>query len=323
MIVDCHAHMISRAYFEMLETLPGITRTRTASGVNLLRREGTTFLPFRDDWFDADDIVRDMDGKGIDMRIISLSTPSVYDLEPAAQAEWARRINDEMIERAQASPDRLRVSATLGLSQPETALAELERIAGAAEVVGVSVGSNIGGMALNDAALEPVWAALNERRMAVFEHPMHAVFAAQMAEYEMPIRIGFMMDTALALTRMLYSGVFERYPDFPFICAHAGGGVLALLERIDNGYHHYPDCRAHISRPPSEYARQLWYDTCIFYRPALDMTRGIVGAERMLFGTDYPFIDYDAEHVRAMGLPSEAQAGVLGRNAATLLNIAA
>lgn len=321
MIIDSHAHVISRTYFEMLETLPGITRTKTASGMHLLRREGATFLPFRDAWFDLEDTIRDMDRKGVDMRVISLSTPSVYDFERDAQREWARRINDEMIAQARRFPDRLRVSATLGLAEPEAALVELERVAEAAEVVGVSVGSNIGGMPLNDVRLEPIWAELNRRRTPVFEHPMHAVFADRMPEFEMPIRIGFMMDTALALTRMLYGGVFERYPDFPFICAHAGGGVLTLLERLDNGYRIYPDCSAHISKPPSEHARRLYYDTCVFYLPALEMTRAVVGDSRMLFGTDYPFIDYDTEHVRAMDLAPDALAGVLGGNLAKLLGL--
>lgn len=322
MIIDAHAHIILKPYFERLETLPGITVEHSRSGgMSMLRRDGTTFLPFRDAWFEPDHLIRDMDRKGIDLRILSLSTPNLYPFERSAQIELARWTNDEMLALCRRHPDRLRGCLSLPFRDIDASLAELDRMAAEPEIVGVLVGSNIDGVPLSDPVLEPVWARINALRLAVFEHPMHPVFADAMQEYELPIRIGFMMDTSLAIARMIYAGVFERHPDFPFIAAHTGGGVLSLLERLDNGYRHYPDCRARISKLPSEYARLFYYDTCAFFAPAIMMAHGFVGADRLLFGTDYPFIDYDTKHVEDLPIPAEDKARILGGNIGALLNI--
>ncbi|MCW5771179.1 MAG: amidohydrolase family protein [Rhodospirillaceae bacterium] len=291
--------------------------------MHLLRKGNTSYMPFRPEWTDDGHILADMDRKGIDKRVLTLSTPSVYPFGRAQQAALARRINEAMVARSRAHPDRLLTAITLPWGDPEAAVRELDHWAGSGDVVGASVGSNIDSVAVTDAAFEPVWARINALRLPVFEHPMHAPFYDQIDEYELPIRVGFMVDTQIMVSRMIYAGILERYPDFPFIVAHAGGGVLSLLERLDNGYHLYPDCRRHITKPPSAFAKRIYWDSCIFYKPALEMTYKIVGPERMLFGTDYPFIDYDTAHVRALGLPEAETQAILGGNLAHVLGIAA
>lgn len=321
MIIDSHAHHISAEFFDDLEKSLGTEREITPAGLHLLRKGNTSYMPFRPAWTDDSHALDDMDKKGIDMRVLTLSTPSVYDLDPADQIAVARRINDEMIGRVRAHPERFRMAITIPWAQEEAALAELDRLAGEDEAVGVSIGSNISKLPVTDARFEPVWARINELRLPVFEHPMHAVFYDQIDEYELPLRIGFMADTAIMVARMIYAGIFERYPDFPFIVAHAGGGVLTLLERLDNGYKFYPECSKHISRPPSEFVKDLYWDSCIFYKPALMMTHGIVGTEQMIFGTDYPFIDYNTDHVRAMDIPDADKSAILGGNLARLIGV--
>lgn len=321
MRIDAHAHLAIRDYFERLQRLPGMTVEAGMPGTNMIRRGGTTFLPVREAWFDEDDGLRDMDRKGIDLRIVSLSTPNVYPFTAASQAEVARRTNDELVALCRRHPGRYRAVISLPLADIDASLSELDRVRGEPEVVGVLVGSNIEGVPLSDPGLEPVWARLGALRIPVFEHPMHAAFADAMQEYELPLRIGFMMDTQLAVARLLYAGVFERHPDIPFIVAHTGGGVLTLLERLDNGYRFYPDCRKNISRLPSEFAAGLYYDTCSFFGPAIMMAHSLFGPERLLFGTDYPFIDIDASHVEKLALPDDEKALIFGGNAARILRL--
>src|SRR6185503_6501188 len=109
--------------------------------------------------------------------------------------------------------------------------------------------------------------------------------------------------------------------DVPYIVAHTGGALLTILERLDNGYKLFPDCRKHITKPPSEFAKRLYYDTCAFGSPALMMAVESVGTERLLFGTDDPFIDADTTHVERLKLDAPTKSAILGGNAAKVFGL--
>ena len=132
-----------------------------------------------------------------------------------------------------------------------------------------------------------------------------------LGDYELPLRVGLIFDTTLVATRLIYSGIFERYPNFPYIMAHTGGALLMILERLDNGYRLFPDCRKHISRLPSEYATRLFYDTTAFGQSALEFALKAVGPNQILFGTDDPFIDADTSHVDRLSLPDRDRAAIM------------
>jgi aminocarboxymuconate-semialdehyde decarboxylase len=186
---------------------------------------------------------------------------------------------------------------------------------------GVTIGSNVNNAPLNHARYEPLWARIDQLRLPVFEHPMIPLDQPDMGEFELPLRVGMIFETTLVATRLIYGGIFERYPNFPYVLAHTGGALLVLLERLDNGYRLFPDCRKYINRLPSEYARQLYYDTCAFGPRTLMLARDIVGADRLLFGTDDPYLDVDASHVTSLPIPEHEKAAILGGNAARLLGM--
>ena len=144
---------------------------------------------------------------------------------------------------------------------------------------------------------------------------------SEMGEFELPLRVGLIFDTTLVAARLIYGGVFERYPNFPYILAHTGGATILLFERLDNGFRLFPDCRKFISRLPSEYGKRLYYDTCAFGEQALMLALAAVGAWQLLFGTDDPFIGADTKHVDRLAIPADAKADILGRNAARLLGV--
>jgi aminocarboxymuconate-semialdehyde decarboxylase len=321
MRIDVHAHIVDRDYVEALTRLRGLTAERTADGKTLLRRDGFTVAWSRPDMFDLGHRLREMDRKRIDRRILSLSTPNVYPWGGAEQAAMARQMNDAMARIVRAHPDRFVGLASLPLADTDAALRELGRAVGELGMKGVVIGSNVDGMAMNDARMEPVWARINALRLPVFEHPMFPRDTGDLGEFELPLRVGLIFDTTLAATRMIYGGVFERYPDFPYILGHTGGALLTILERLDNGYRLFPDCRKFITRPPSEFAKRLYYDTCAFYAPALRMAIESVGAGQLLFGTDDPFIDADGAHVERLALGAADQAAILGANAARIFGL--
>jgi len=323
MKIDVHAHIIDRQYMDELRRVADLTPVRESSGKTLLRKGDHTYMWYRDDMFDTGFRLREMDRKGIDIRILSLSSPNVYVWERAAQIDLARRLNDATVRVCRAHPDRFLGLASLPLKDVGASLSELERAIQDLGMAGVMIGSNIDGVPLNDPRFEPVWARIDELRLPVFEHPMLPRNTADMEEFELPLRLGFVFDTTLAVTRMIYSGIFERYPGFPYILAHTGGTLLMLLERLDNGYRLFPDCRAKINKLPSVYARRLYYDTTSFFEPALMLAHGCVGADQLLFGTDDPLIDSDTDHVERLPIPRADRDKILGGNAARLFGIKA
>ena len=110
--------------------------------------------------------------------------------------------------------------------------------------------------------------------------------------------------------------------EFPFVLAHTGAALIMLMERLDNGYRLFPDCRKYIGKLPSEYARRLYYDTCAFGQAALMFAIGSVGVSQILFGTDDPFIGSDTSHVTRLPISAADKAAILGGNAARMLGTA-
>lgn len=321
MKIDIHAHQVDRRYMEELQAVLRLASERTADGKTLLRHHGYTLAWSRPDMFDIDHRLRDMDRKGIDMRVLSLSTPNVYPWTGEAQVRIARHVNDELARLCRAHPDRFVGLASLPLSDVEASLAEIDRATGELGLKGLIIGSNVGGPPLNDRSFEPLWAKINALKLPVFEHPMFPKDTSELGEFELPLRVGMIFDTTLVAARLIYSGVFERYPDFPYIMAHTGGALIMIMERLDNGYRLFPDCRKYIKKLPSEYARRLYYDTCAFAAEPLMFALRSVGVDRLLFGTDDPFIDSDTTHVTRLAIDERDKAAILGGNAARLLGL--
>jgi len=320
MKIDIHSHVFDRGYFDAMLQDMQLTKETSASGQTLLRKDGYTYMWWKEAFFDMEHRLRVMDKQGIDMRALSLSSPSVYDWPGQRQVELALYMNDATAKIVATHPDRFFGIGSLPLSDIEASLAEIDRLTTMPGMRGVMVGSNVAGMQLNHARFEPVWAKIDALRMPVFEHPMFPPNIAK-EEFELPLRLGFVFDTTTCATRMIYSGIFERYPNFPYIMAHTGGALLMLLERLDNGYRLFEDCRKYINKLPSEYAKNLYYDTASFYAPSLMMAHGIVGPDHILFGSDEPMIGPDTSLIDGLPISETDKAKIVGGNAARIFGI--
>ena len=321
MNVDMHAHIVDREYLDDLVSTLGLETESTFDGKRLFRRNGSTVAWSRADMFDIDQRLHEMDEKDIAIRILSLSAPNVYLWEGAHQLEAARHINDALGKLCRQHPDRFVGLASLPLEDIEGSLVELDRCINEIGMKGVVIGSNIDGLQLDNPKFEPIWAKLNELRLPVFEHPMFPNNTAGFEGFELPLRLGLIFDTTLAATRLIYSGVFERYPNFPYIMAHTGGALLMTLARLDNGYRLFPDCRRYINKLPSEYGKRLYYDTTAFDEKALSFALDMVGPQQLLFGTDDPFIAADTSHVTTLPIDAGDKKQILGGNAVRLFGL--
>ncbi|HKD20878.1 MAG TPA: amidohydrolase family protein, partial [Rhizomicrobium sp.] len=182
----------------------------------------------------------------------------------------------------------------LPFEYPRAAIEELQRSCdrGAA---GVMVLANIAGKSLTDPLFAPVWEEIDKRALPVLVHPtdLPGIDQMDMKKYDLSWSVGFMADTTLAFARIIFDGFLDQYPNLKLIASHGGGTLPYLVGRFDKGDEVELPSRRRIKARPSEYLKRIWYD-CITYDPrALAFLISVVGADRVLFGTDYPHQVHD------------------------------
>ncbi len=180
------------------------------------------------------------------------------------------------------------------------------------------IGSSVDGAPLDDPALDVFWAACCALDVPVFMHPHHELGGERAAAYYLGNLFGNPSETGLIAARLIFAGVFERFPRLNMILAHAGGTLAYIAGRLDHGYRVRPETKA-LPKPPSAYLSRLYFDTITHDDALLAYLVGRVGAERVVVGTDRPFdmgIDDPRATVAAIpGIDDAARAAILGGNA--------
>ncbi len=231
-----------------------------------------------------------MDEFGVEMQLLSYTCPNSYWAQGESAEKVVRVMNDHLAEVCARWPQRFRGLASVPLQNVDLALKELERAVDELGMVGLIILANVNEVPLDDPQFDDFWAALNARRLPVLLHPTVPPGAESMAldRFGLIPSIGFMFDTTLAIARMVYAGVFEKYPDWPLIVGHAGATLPFIASRLDQVHRFIPDARDCISRPPSEYLKNLYYDTVCYDQEALLLAYKLAGPEHLLYGSDYP-----------------------------------
>ncbi len=288
---DLHTHYYPEAFFRLIGEVGGAFSFATdPTGRTIIRYRGARFFGITPPMTDPSKRLEDMDRVGIDVEVLSLSTPNVYFAPPERQAEVARLVNDAYAELAAKHPTRFKGFASIPMDDPDAALRELDRALGELRLNGVILLSNINGRPLTDARYRPFLEECDRRGACIFIHPMIPVAAEPFSEYVLGPIIGFPFDTTLAAARLCYDGVLRELPRIRWILGHLGGAVPYLMERMDNGWRDFAECRAKIDELPSVYLKRLYYDTVSFSPAALRMAREQVGADHMVMGSDYPHL---------------------------------
>jgi aminocarboxymuconate-semialdehyde decarboxylase len=289
--LDLHTHFYTEQFFQTIRDLPSeFSFGKSPSGQTIITYRGARFFGVTAAMTNVAQRLEDMDRVGIDVEVVSLSTPNVFFTDAAHQPAVARMINDSYAELIAAYPQRFKGFASIPMDAPDAALNELHRAIDELKLNGVILLSNIRGKALTSPEYRPFFAEANRMKLCIFLHPMIPAQSDAFREYVLGPIIGFPFDTSLAVARMCYDGMFADFPDIRWIVGHLGGAVPYLMERMDNGYRDFPECRAKIDQLPSFYLKRLYYDTVSFSPHALLMVRNMVGADHMVMGSDYPHL---------------------------------
>jgi aminocarboxymuconate-semialdehyde decarboxylase len=288
---DLHTHFYTEQFFQTIRDLPSEFSFGTSpSGQTIITYRGARFFGVTPAMTNVKQRLEDMDRAGIDVEVISLSTPNVFFAGAEHQPAVARTINDSYAKLIAAHPTRFKGFASIPMDAPDAALAELHRALDELKLNGVILLSNIGGKPLTSPEYRPFFAEANRMKLCIFLHPMLPAQSDAFREYVLGPIIGFPFDTSLAVARMCYDGMFAEFPDIRWIIGHLGGAVPYLMERMDNGYRDFPECRTKINQLPSFYLKRLYYDTVSFSPHTLTMVRNMVGADHMVMGSDYPHL---------------------------------
>lgn len=288
--IDLHVHYYTETYLQAVEGAPSTdVYRRRHDGRFVCHWRGGVALTVPQPHPGVAQRLEMMDEAGVETQVLSVPSPSAYFL-PAAEADHlARSVNEEFAELCRQHPARFRSLATLPLQDTDAALSGLEHALDELGMAGAMILTNVDGVPLDDPRFEPFWEAADDRRLLVYVHPT-VPEAAHLDDYALAIGVGFFADTNLAIARLTFSGVFERYPGIRWVFSHLGGTLPFMLPRLDNYHRQFPECREKAPRLPTEYIRQLTFDTASTHRPAIRCAVDTLGLDRLVFGSDYPHV---------------------------------
>ncbi len=325
--VDIHAHFFPEGYLKLIAEEGerfGIRFSTSDPRGPVIEIGSLRVGPLEPGYTDLDARKRDMDRQRIHIHALSLTVPMVYWADPKLGLRLARAVNDAMSQAHTAFPDRFVGLATLPMQEPKFALEEVDRAARLPGIRGVYLGTNIRGRELSDPGFFPLYQRLEALRLPLFLHPIDVLGAQRLAPYYLGNLLGNPFDNAVAAAHLIFGGVLDRFPRLQVCLPHAGGAFPYLVGRLRRGWKVRSDCQ-HLKRPPSAYLRRFTYDTISHSGEALRYLIGLVGADRVLLGSDYCFDMGYARPVQVVtglrGLSRSDQARILGGNATRLLRL--
>jgi aminocarboxymuconate-semialdehyde decarboxylase len=325
--IDFHAHVIvpevyavaaQHNIFSELPTDPGVTdemrsRIKERAGMVLGRMS------------DVSERVAKMDAMGVDVQVLSASLvhQGLEWADAQTSLRLARTTNDWIAKAVAGEPARFVGLGTLPLHLPPLAVAELERCVRDLKLKGVAISTTAGPMELGDAALRPFWAKAEELGAVVYIHP-GGNRDRRFKRFHLWNSVGQAFEEAMAISSLMYDGVLETFPRLKICISHGGGYMPYYMGRIDRNYAEKANTRVNMTKPPIDYLRMLYFDSCVYERPVLQHLVDKVGAERVLLGSDYPVGEAKPiEFVTDTATLSAAQKEkILASNAAALLGLA-
>ena len=322
-IIDFHNHYYPPGYLEALRA--GSSRVKVS-----VDDEGNPWLHYPGDYNIAVRGHRDLAYReevlaqhGVDVQVVTLTTPGTHVEEPREAVRLASLVNDEFRQAMDGYGGRFTALATLPLNDPPASVKELRRAHDDLGMPGAMLFSNVNGVALSDQRFWPLYELADDFGAVLYIHPTNPINVEAMQSYWLMPLVGFLFDTTLAAASLVFSGVAERFPRIRWVLTHMGGAMPYLAERLDRGYGAFRECRAHIERPPTDYLRRFYYDTVNFDADAIALAVAFAGADHILAGSDYPHqigsIPLMLESIGRLSISDADREAILGGNAARLL----
>ena len=317
--IDIHAHISPQAFISAMSVgadWHGITSEAVGAHRHNPR---TTWTP--------DERLADMNSLGVDVQVLSTNAVLYnYDKDAEKTAAMARDCNDYVAQLTVDHPTRFAGLATLPMQDIPAAIEELERSVTKLGLKGAMIGDHVNGRTFDAPEFLPFWKAAEEMGAFFLIHQGgDTIVSPRSSAYHLPNTIGNLADRAVTFAAFVYGGVMDACPDLRICLSHGGGYTCFGIGRMDRGWQVRPEARGNISQPPSAYLNRFYYDTITHSEEALRYIIDRVGAERVVFGTDWPFdmcTDWPVSWVLGLeSLSDEEKELILWRNLEGLLGV--
>ena len=268
-----------------------------------------------------------MDAQGIDVEALSIN-PYWYKADRDVAREVIRLQNEKLAEFCASEPERFVALASVALQHPDLAAEQLDEGVKKYNLRGALVGGSVEGEELADAKFHPFWAKAEELGALIFIHPQGT------AELERRLKgngvlenvIGNPLETTIALSHLIFEGTLDRFPGLKILAAHGGGYLPSYAARSDHGGMTFPDRFTPLQKKPTEYLKQLYYDSLVFTAEGLRHLIAETGSSQIVLGTDYPFpwTTTAVDHIlETPSLTDAERVAILGGTAAKLVGLEA
>ncbi len=291
--IDIHAHILPPDWSNLAEKygddrFPVIYHSE---GKHRIYKDGKFFREVWPNSWDAQIRIDEYQAHGIDVQVIS-TVPVMFSYwAKGNQAlELHQEINDHMSEVCRTHPNHYAGVGVVPMQSPQLAIRELERCVDQLGLQGVQIGSHINDWNLDAPELFEFFQAANDLGAAILVHPWDMMGKESMPKYWLPWLVGMPAEQSRAACCLIFGGVLERLKDLRVCMAHGGGSFPYTIGRIEHGFKMRPDLVA-TDNPhnPRDYLQQLFFDSCVHDPQALRYLIDVVGIDRVMLGTDYPF----------------------------------
>lgn len=320
--IDVHRHYIPGFLVEEARRDAAIDGLRV-EGDMVMHRQGYHY-PLDPEFHDLEAMVASLDEGSVDHAVMSV-TPTLYFYNSPAEdaARFCRATNDWIVEKGVELGGRISGMANLPMQDPDLAAAELRRCVEELGLRSAEIGTEIEGIPLDDPRYEGFFATAAELDAVLLLHPYFVGPRPGFEDFYMTNLIGLPLSTTMAAARLCFSGFFARH-GVRFILVHGGGYLPYKIGRLDHGYDVREESSMMSDRRPSDWLEYVYYDTLTHNPKALNFLIDMVGAERVMFGTDLPFDMTDPKQERVIDdLPADIARRVWGENATDLLGVTA
>jgi aminocarboxymuconate-semialdehyde decarboxylase len=268
-----------------------------------------------------------MDEWGTDMQALSIN-PTWYETDRDVASRVIQVQNEKLAELCGKYPDRFVAFASVALQFPDLAAQQFEEGVKKYNLRGAAIGGHVNGDELSAPRFDPFWKKAEELGMPVFMHPQGIPEMNKRLQGNGGLTnvIGNPLETTIFLSHLIFDGTLDRFPGLKICAAHAGGYLPSYSGRFDYGCVRFPEGCKSARKKPSEYLRQLYFDSMVFTPEGLRHLVAECGASQIMIGTDYPFpwSTTTVDHVLNTPALSDADKRmILGENAARLLKIPA